>query len=649
MNTAGLRRAIAGGIAAAVALVGPLVMGPGSLPSAQADRLVPTAGPVFWSNGKEMVSFGGYAYFTADDGVHGKELWRTDGTPAGTTLVYDAKAGLAIDHGNPDQLTVVGNRLYFRANVHGTNQRIFFTTADGTVTPVTIGAAPATGFIMGAVNNKLLFSHYSGTGYPVHAVGPTGSSALLISVNTLGVDPYQPPATMGGWMYFSGHQADSSGVGAELYRTNGSLVQLVKNIHPTTTGSAPRQFVATSNRVFFNADDGQYGRELWSTDGTAAGTTRMSDHQPLSLGTQFQTFTAAIGSTFYYVANDAIRGRELFSSDGTVTGTRLVKEFRPGLPDGAIHDLGRVGQRLLVARYNEVWASDGTAAGTTLLTNRIGAAGHATGLFTPIGNRTYFRAGFAGAGNVVWRTDGTPAGTHSLTAGGYQGAAAPKDPYVGPFAAAGTKVVFTSYFAQPDGGPYPVSARRVQMIDTTQPDPPLTANPGPVLSGPGRPDTALRVTSGRWSLAPASYRYQWLRNGQPIGANQAYYWVTAKDVGSVITVRVTVSALGAPERSVLSRAVKVTRTLAVTSPTRVKGTARVGRTLKAVAPKFNLRGVRLSYQWFAGSKPIARATKAAWKLTAKQRGQRIRVVVTGRLGSQKVVSRSARTKPVARR
>jgi ELWxxDGT repeat protein len=65
------------------------------------------------SSPANLTNVNGLLYFTADDGVHGVELWESDGTAAGTKLVRDIYPGGT--GSNPADLVAMNNKLYFAA------------------------------------------------------------------------------------------------------------------------------------------------------------------------------------------------------------------------------------------------------------------------------------------------------------------------------------------------------------------------------------------------------------------------------------------------------------------------------------------------------------------------------------------------------
>ncbi|MCC6831792.1 MAG: hypothetical protein IT200_10645 [Thermoleophilia bacterium] len=616
---------------------------------AVADVATPMATPTFQSTGEEMVAYDGHLYFAANDGVNGNELWRTDGTPGGTTMVADmSTSGI---NSNPVRLTVTDGRLFFNvAGPSGPLDSVYVYTGSGAPVKITQAAGHTAGGILGTVNNRLLFVGYTGGvgGYhAMHAV-PSGSTSSGVVSGNVATDSNAAilSATMGGWAYYYGSNNQGSGLGAglgpELYRTDGTTTELVKEIVPGGTGGAPFNLTAAGNLVFFTAYTVADNRELWRTDGTAAGTVMVHQHSPGAGAPSFGEFTAH-GGRLYYGVQDPATGNELWTSDGT--GSTVVKDIVPGAQGSGPSGLTSVGWGLSFFTASSLWGTDGTGGGTRELAQMPGA-GYAPGHPLAVGNRLYYRAGSA-YGNLVWRSDGTAAGTFPLSAGAYDTAPGTGEPLTGPAGAVGNRLVFSSRFP----GDTTSTRRRLTVVDLTAPDPVRAATVAPRLTGTAAPGKVLTVTQGTWTHSSQRYTYRWFRDGTAIGnATGTTLTLTDAHLGARIHAAVTASGLGAPPATATTAPVVVTRTgtsakrLTVTRRPAIAGRARVGARLTAKAPRFAQSRVTVRYQWLANGKAIRRATKRILVITAKQRGKRISVRITAtRSGFARTVVTSGAT------
>ena len=159
----------------------------------------------------------------------------------------------------------------------------------------------------------------------------------------------------------------------------------------------------------------------------------------------------------------------------------------------------------------------------------------------------------------------------------------------------------------------------------------------PGIAGTPRVGETLTAVGIDWldwyRRKPAGYAptYQWLRGGVPIpGATAATYQLTAADVRAYIQVVESPRAPGfsttAWARSA-STAPIAAGTLATARP-KIKGEARVGRAVKAVARGWT-PGTSLHYLWYADGKKIKKVRGKKLVLTRAMRGRRIQVRVIG--------------------
>ncbi len=144
-------------------------------------------------------------------------------------------------------------------------------------------------------------------------------------------------------------EASNASVGTELFRLDGNdQASVVTDLRAGPLGASPFPFVPLPSRVIFTADDGVFGRELWSSDGTAQGTQRLTDINPgAGDGIELNSIHGPIvraGSMAYFVGVNQASGRELYRTDGTPTGTGLFFDAHSGQGSAfAVHFFGSGG------------------------------------------------------------------------------------------------------------------------------------------------------------------------------------------------------------------------------------------------------------------------------------------------------------------
>jgi len=265
--------------------------------------------------------------FAANDGVHGRELWRSNGQQSGTYYLKDLPGdgiptpSYEVVHYADPKAARLGNKIYYAAKTSAAGTELWRSngTQSGTVQVRDIN--PGTG-----------------------DSSPTQFSAAGTKVVFSAFEP---------------------SVGIELFATDGTTsgTTLLKDIVPGSGYSSPTFRFAHNGIAYYTATTPAEGTELWRTDGTPQGTYMLKDLDPGNGTNSFYRLSGIIGNKAFFIRYAQSYG--LFVTDGTMDGTQMLVP----LQSSSIYYSNSVviGNYLYFRSYSSLYKTDGTLNGTQLL------------------------------------------------------------------------------------------------------------------------------------------------------------------------------------------------------------------------------------------------------------------------------------------
>lgn len=388
------------------------------------------------SGATRFTEFKGLAYFAANDGTNGNELWVSDGTESGTWLVKDVNPGPA--GSVPAWLTPLGDFLYFTANRDGEGTELWRTEGTATntvlVADIATGASASSPQFLTALNGLLFFSaRTEACGRELWTHNPATGISRMIADNMQGTnDGFTQISGVGhfennllgslvgtarGLFFYRGRTgSDTNDYGQELHVSDGSSATMVTNLSNLWGSSDPAYLVTMNDTLYFHAGSSLAGGELYRSDGTAGGTYVVKDIRAGTLGS-LPTNMKTVDNLVYFSANNITNGSELWVTDGSAGGTYRVTDINPGTGNASPTQFRNCDGVLYFAATSptegeETWVVDGPGQPARLLKDINPGSGDSGPIsFRPKGAWVYFQANDYVAGKELWRTDGTQTNT----------------------------------------------------------------------------------------------------------------------------------------------------------------------------------------------------------------------------------------------
>ena len=381
-----------------------------------------------WSFPQHLTNVDGILYFTAFNS-YGTELWRSDGTPGETYMVADIMPGAASSE--PEELFNLNGVLFFTAETGDERFPVRnLWKSDGTATGTRLVKQsnwPSAPSNLTSLNGTLYFKTESSIGEEFWQSDGTFEGTVPVTDRSYELGIFSGPIAVGDALYFgaSGSIDRARSDGVELWRSNGTQdgTILVKDINPGSAGSNPDGFFDANGTLYFMADDGVHGDELWMSD--ESGTKLVKDMTPGSGGSELTYFTEMNGILYFVASDTDSSGQgELWRSNGSTSGTTMVMDICPGTVESKPRDLTVVSGTLFFVTtgctfethgYRQLWKTDGTAANTQLVkVISTSSLPEWRGWLTDVNGTLFFGTEpLSGVSQdpALWQSDGTAEGT----------------------------------------------------------------------------------------------------------------------------------------------------------------------------------------------------------------------------------------------
>jgi ELWxxDGT repeat protein len=378
------------------------------------------------SNPEILGTAGRFVLFRAQAPTLGSELWSTDGTFEGTTLIRDFTPGP--EDGYPRPIGTASGRFLFtaRTGVYGGPAAVFATdgTVSGTESLIEIDSGYSIqniGETRSAISDplaRIVFLLPNESGEAADLISSDGTAAGTTVLSTVPGGSVPPirvadryvflafPAqgdAMEVWStdgtsqgtsllasipdfgYPTLHETDGArgflsilrGERTSLWATDGTPAGTMLLVDFPGARSRIGPIAARGSRAYFAVDDSSTGAEIWTSNGTPSGTVQVTDFGPQNPFPDYTSnadFLAILDDGAVFSANDGIDGLGAWFAGTSPGSSRRLPDGCPSGGCGYI-PVRRVGQVALFFGFSEVpqraalWVTDGSVNGTFLLTD----------------------------------------------------------------------------------------------------------------------------------------------------------------------------------------------------------------------------------------------------------------------------------------